>query len=131
MFIQICTKQSVMKYVDMLLEAFESQQILQREKDTLRAALAAFIFNVSIAVYQQTPELAIEKVFIFIGNALVSEGNQENILKYLIACGNILSQSNMAYDIAKSVNLKASLEKVKAETPQAQECRDDLLTYLS
>ena len=131
MFTQISCKNAIMKYTDMLLEALESQQVHQKEKESVRTALAAFIFNVSTGVTNMTSDLVLEKVFTFIGNTVAYEGNQDNLLKYLVAYGNILSLCNSALGIAKSVGIKDFIEKVQAQSPQAKECKDDLLNYLS
>jgi len=131
MFTQISCKNAIMKYTDMLLEALESQQVQQKEKETVRTALAAFVFNVSTGITNMTSDLVLEKVFNFTGNAIAYEGNQDNLFKYLVAYGNILSNCNSALTVAKSVGIKSYIEKAQAQTPQNQECKDDLLKYLS
>jgi len=131
MFYHICNKNSVMKYADMILEALESQQVNQRPKDTLRTALAAFVFNVSTAITNLTNDIVLEKLFSFINNTLPSEGNPENVMRYLIAYGNTLSKCASATDAAQNMGIKNIIEQVQTQNPQAEECKNDLLKYLA
>lgn len=131
MFEQISSRNAVMKYKDMLLEALESQQIQKKEKDTVRAALAAFLFNISaVANGVNTPDFVLEKVFDFISNALSFENNQDNVFKYLVAYGNILVQCPSAAGIARSSGIKNAIQNANVQNPQATECKDDLLKFL-
>ncbi len=131
MFQQISCKNSLMKYADMVLEALLSQQVNQRPKDTLRAALAGFVFNISTAITNFTNDLVLEKLFNFINVTFPGEGNPDNALKYLIAYGNILSKCNVALEIANSCGIKGVIEQTPAQSPPAEECKNDLLKYLS
>ena len=125
-------KNAVMKYSDMILEALESQQVHQKEKDSVRSALAAFIFNISASVNNQNSrEMIVEQLFDFIIKALSFEKYEENVLKYFVSYGNVLSNYSNSQGLALGAGVKGSIERIQTQNAQIQECKGDLLRYLS
>mgnify|MGYP002622575587 CR=1 FL=1 len=131
LFLHLANKNSILKYQDMILDAIESQQIHKREKDTVRNALSAFIFNLSTGMNDDnTKEEVIQKFFIYLPEIIIYEKNPDNILRYLITYGNVLSLCPSSIHIAQNIGLKSGIANIEAPTEQAKECQKDIIELI-
>lgn len=126
-----CSRQSLVKYQDLILDALDSQQVQKKEKDTFRAVLAAFVFNLSTGAIDSLKDSVTEQFFKFALGCLDNENNQENILKYLVAIGNVLKLCPSSISSAGSLGLRQAIGGVDVKSPDAQQCRDDIVEFLA
>lgn len=122
----------LLKFSDFMVESLAKLILQTNSHKALKSSLAALMFNLSVIFPESQAAGKCEDVLSLTKGFMEIDQDNDNLVKYLITIGNLLTREPTLQKSVKSMHLKGALHQIEGHltTSEAKECLSDLQKLL-